>query len=202
MRLIGLTGGIASGKSAVDRLLAARGAEVIDADQLARRVAEPGEAAFAEIVERFGPGVVLPDGTLDRGRVGAIVFADPAARRDLERITHPRIAELLARQVLEALAGPAPLVVVDVPLLFEGERQGQFEGIMLVYAPVTVQLSRLVERDGLSEEAARQRIAAQLPIDEKRERANWVIDNSGTLDATSDQVDQWWQNAVLGGRSG
>ena len=196
MRLIGVTGGIATGKSTVDRLLAARGAIVIDADELAREAVRPGELALDEVAARFGPGVILPDGTLDRARLGAIVFADPNARRDLEGITHPRIAELMQEDIAAALAGPAPLVAVDVPLLFESAREGMFQGVLLVYAPRDVQLRRLRERNGLDEDAALQRLAAQLPIDEKRDRATWIIDNGDGLDATSLAVDRWWESVV------
>ena len=196
MRLIGVTGGIATGKSTVDRLLAARGAIVIDADELAREAVRPGELALDEVAARFGPGVILPDGTLDRARLGAIVFADPNARRDLEGITHPRIAELMQEDIAAALAGPAPLVAVDVPLLFESAREGMFQGVLLVYAPRDVQLRRLRERNGLDEDAALQRLAAQLPIDEKRDRATWIIDNSHGIDATARALDLWWATAV------
>jgi dephospho-CoA kinase len=196
MRLIGVTGGIATGKSTVDRLLAARGATVIDADELARQAVRPGERALEEVAARFGPGVLLPDGSLDRGALGAIVFADPDARRDLERITHPRIAELMQEDIAAALAGPAPLVAVDIPLLFESSREAMFDGVLLVYAPPAVQIRRMRERNGLDEAAAQQRLDAQLPIDEKRSRATWIIDNSDGLDATSRAVDQWWESAV------
>jgi dephospho-CoA kinase len=196
MRLIGVTGGIATGKSTVDRLLAARGAIVIDADELAREAVRPGERALDELAARFGPGVLLPDGSLDRARLGAIVFADPQARRDLERITHPRIAELMQEDIAAAIPGPAPLVAVDIPLLFESSREAMFEGVLLVYAPPEVQIRRLRERNGLDETAALQRLAAQLPIDEKRGLATWIIDNSNGLDATSRAVEEWWESAV------
>jgi dephospho-CoA kinase len=192
MRLIGLTGGIATGKSTVARMLVAHGAIVIDADELAREVVRPGEPALREVAARFGDAVIRSDGSLDRDRLGAIVFADTAARRDLEQITHPRIAELTRDRVATALAGPAPLVAVDIPLLFENGRESMFEGVLLVYAPREVQLQRLRERNALDEEAAEQRLAAQMPIDEKRDRATWVIDNSDGLDATSRDVDTWW----------
>ena len=196
MRLIGVTGGIATGKSTVDRLLAAHGASVIDADELAREAVRPGEPALDEVAARFGREVLLPDGNLDRGRLGEVVFADPEARRDLERITHPRINELIGERIATALAGPAPLVAVDIPLLFESAREAMFEGVLLVYAPPEVQVRRLRERNGLDEAAALQRLAAQLPIDEKRDRATWIIDNSDGLDATSRAVDLWWETAV------
>jgi dephospho-CoA kinase len=196
MRLIGVTGGIATGKSTVDRMLAAHGATVIDADQLAREAVRPGERTLDEVAARFGRDVIRPDGTLDRSRVGEIVFADTEARRDLERITHPRIMELMQQRIAAALAGPAPLVAVDVPLLFENTREAMFEGVLLVYAPREVQLRRLHERSGLDETAALQRLAAQLPIDEKRDWATWIIDNGDGLDATSLAVDRWWESVV------
>jgi dephospho-CoA kinase len=196
MRLIGVTGGIATGKSTVDRLLAAHGASVIDADELAREAVRPGEPALDAVAARFGREVLLPNGNLDRGRLGEVVFADPEARRDLERITHPRINELMGERIASALAGPAPLVAVDIPLLFESAREAMFEGVLLVYASPEVQVRRLRERNGLDEAAALQRLAAQPPIDEKRDRATWIIDNSDGLDATSRAVDLWWETAV------
>jgi dephospho-CoA kinase len=196
MRLIGVTGGIATGKTTVDRMLAAHGATVIDADELAREVVRPGEPALEEVATRFGSDVIRPDGSLDRTRLGRLVFADSEARRDLERITHPRIMELMRERIAAALAAPAPLVAVDIPLLFEKQREGMFEGVLLVYAPRDVQLRRLRERNGLDQAAALQRLAAQLPIDEKRERATWIIDNSEGLDATARAVDLWWEAAV------
>lgn len=196
MRLIGLTGGIASGKSTVDRMLVARGAAVIDADDLAREAVRPGEPALDAIVERFGKDVLQPDGSLDRGRLGAIVFADADARHDLDAITHPRIAELMRERIAAALDGEAPLVVVDIPLLFENARESMFEGVLVVYAPADVQVERLRERNGLDEAAALQRLAAQLPIEEKRARATWVIDDSGDMDATARAVAAWWDLVV------
>jgi dephospho-CoA kinase len=196
MRLIGLTGGIATGKTSVATMLAARGATVIDADALAREAVLPGETTLARVVQRFGKGVLLADGALDRRRLGEIVFADAAARHDLERITHPRIIELSQQRIAAGLASDTPLVAVDIPLLYEGERESTFPGVLVVYAPPEVQMQRLRERNGLDEAAARQRLDAQLPIDEKRRRATWVIDNSGELDATERQVDAWWAAVV------
>jgi dephospho-CoA kinase len=196
MRLIGVTGGIATGKSTVGRMLAAHGATVIDADELAREAVRPGEPTLDAVAARFGRDVILPDGSLDRARLGEIVFADPVARRDLEGITHPRILELTQERVAAALASAAPLVAVDIPLLFENAREAMFEGVLLVYAPPEVQLRRLRERNGLDEAAALQRLAAQLPIDEKRDRATWIIDNAAGLDATARAVDMWWETVV------
>jgi dephospho-CoA kinase len=177
-------------------MLEARGATVIDADALARETVQPGEPALDAIIERFGQDVIQAGGTLDRARLGAIVFADADARHDLDRITHPRIAELTRERIATALAGDAPLVVVDIPLLFENSREALFEGVLVVYAPAEVQVRRLRERNGLDETAALQRLTAQLPIDEKRARATWVIDNSGDSAATERAVAAWWDEVV------
>src|ERR1700730_6452360 len=196
MRLIGLTGGIATGKSTVARMLAERGATVIDADELARRVGETGQPAYAALVERFGAEVVNPDGTLDRGRLGAVVFADPNARRDLERITHSRIGDLMQQRIADAFAHDAPVAVVDIPLLYEATRADMFEGVLLVYACRADQLRRMVSRDGFSEAEATARLDAQLPIDSKRNLATWVIDNGGDLRDTERQVAAWWGEEI------
>ena len=198
MHLIGLTGGIATGKSTVAAELARHGATVIDADALAREVVEPGERALEEIAARFGSGVITADGHLDRAALGAIVFADPDARRDLERITHPRVRDLMQRRIAAALAADADLIVAEVPLLFETQSEALYEGVMLVYAPEDVELERLMTRDGIDEAAARRRLAAQLPIETKRERATWIIDNGATIDATQDQVARWWDMLAAG----
>ncbi|HEY2706024.1 MAG TPA: dephospho-CoA kinase [Candidatus Dormibacteraeota bacterium] len=196
MRLIGLTGGIATGKSTVARLLAGRGAAVVDADLLAREVVAPGSPALEEIASAFGPGVLTAAGELDRPGLAAVVFADPARRRILEEITHPRIAALMGRRIAAGLESGAPLVVADIPLLFEGGRTGLVEGVMLVDAPEDVQLRRLMLRDGLDEAAARARVAAQMPLGEKRRLATWVIDNGGTPESTAAQVGDWWERWV------
>jgi dephospho-CoA kinase len=196
MRFIGLTGGIATGKSTVAALLATRGAVVVDADVLAREALVPGAPAFDEVVAAFGPGVLGESGTVDRGALGAVVFADPQRRAELERITHPRINALMQERILEALQSGAPLVVADIPLLFERRREDAFEGVLLVYAPAAIQLERIRERDGLDDLDAQRRLVAQLPIEEKRARATWVIDNGGTREATKAQVDDWWSKVV------
>lgn len=198
MHLIGLTGGIATGKSTVAALLSERGATVIDADALARDVVAPGQPALDEIRARFGDGVIAADGSLNRPSVAGIVFNDVTARRDLERITHPRVRELMQRRIAGALAADATLVVADVPLLFETNSERLYEGVMLVYAPPEVQTARLMARGGLDEHAAGARVAAQMPIDAKRERATWVIDNSGSLVDTEQQVSRWWDALVAG----
>ena len=142
--------------------------------------------------------MVDADGALDRAALGAIVFADPGARLELERLTHPAVIELMQQQIGEAAARDAPVVVVDVPLLFETGREELFEGTLLVYAPPETQLRRMLARDGLDAADAQQRINAQLPIDDKRLRATWVIDNGGDIAATESQVQAWWGEAIGG----
>jgi dephospho-CoA kinase len=196
VKLIGLTGGIASGKSAVARMLRARGVPVIDADQLARDVVAPGTDGLRAIVERFGAGVLLDDGTLDRKKLGAVVFGDDAARRDLNAITHPRVAQL-AMEKLEALrASGAPVAVYEVPLLFENNLEGMMDATVLVAARDDVQLARLMARDGIDEAAARARMNAQMPLAEKRKRATFVLENDGTLGDAERQLDEIWSRVA------
>jgi len=199
MRLIGLTGGIASGKSTVAALLSRRGAVVVDADALAHEVLLPDGPAFDDVVARFGREVLDGTGAVDRSALGDIVFADSALRADLERITHPRINTLMQERLAAALDSGAPLVVADIPLLFERDLESAFDGTMLVYVPPAVQLRRLRDRDGLDDMSAQRRIVAQLPIDDKRARATWIIDNAGDVDATAAQVDAWWDAVVADG---
>lgn len=196
VRLIGLTGGIATGKSTVASMLAARGAAVVDADRAAHEVVQPGTPGFDEVVARFGDAVLDRDGAVDRSALGALVFSDREARATLEAITHPRIRTLVAERTVEALRGDARLVVVDVPLLFEGGRRGDFEGVLLVYAPAAEQLRRVRDRDGLDDLAALRRIGAQMPIDDKRSLATWVVDNTGSRDETAAQVARWWEDVT------
>lgn len=193
MHLVGLTGGIGSGKSTVARLLAERGAVVVDADQVAREVVEPGEPALAEIAERFGAGV-LDDGRLDRPALAAIVFGDEDARRDLEAITHPRIGERIATRIGEAQAaeeadGRTRVVVVDHPLLVESGSASGYATVIVVEAPVEVRVQRLVEHRGMAEEDARARIAAQADDATRRAAATHVVDNSGEPEDLAPQVD-------------
>jgi dephospho-CoA kinase len=196
MRLIALTGGIATGKSTVAAMLAERGAVIVDADRLAREVVEPGQPGFDEVVARFGTHILGPAGAIDRATLGAVVFADSAARRDLEAITHPRIGALMQERIAAAVASDAALVVADIPLLFERGRDSGFAETMLVYAPRDVQLRRLRIRDGLDPAAAEQRLDAQMPIEDKRARSTWVIDNSGERAQTAALVDAWWREVV------
>ena len=188
---VGLTGGIGSGKSTVARLLAEQGALVIDADQLAREVVEPGEPALTEIIERFGPQVVASDGSLDRGALAAIVFADTAALSDLNAITHPRIAQRTA-ELIEAAADDA-VVVYDVPLLVENNATDGWDAVIVVEADHQVRVHRLIER-GLSPEDIEARMSRQASDEERRAVADVLIVNSGDLDDLRDQVTRSWNS--------
>ena len=187
--LVGLTGGIASGKSVVSRQLVALGCRLVDADVLAREVVAPGEPAWRAIVEEFGREVLGPDDQLDRKRLGAIVFADPARRKALEAITHPAI--LTRRQAILdtwAAAGFDGLVVLDIPLLVEVGAATHVDRVVVVYAEREVQLERLMSRDRFEPAEAERRVGSQMPLAEKVRYAHYVVDNSGTPDETAAQV--------------
>jgi len=190
--ILGVTGGIAGGKSTVVALLADLGARVISADQLSRELVEPGRPALKALVARFGKAILNPDGTLDRAGLGAQVFADPQARRDLEAILHPAIAELSRQRLQDAVQqmGPDGLVVYEAPLLFEAHAEDRVDQVLTVTVDEAVQLQRLMQRDQCDETAARQRIAAQMPQAEKARRADYVIDNSADLTRLKTQVEQ------------
>jgi dephospho-CoA kinase len=193
-RTVGVTGGIASGKSAVARLLEELGARTIDFDLLARHVVEPDKPAWREIVEEFGEQVLEDDRTIDRAALGDIVFADPEKRRQLEAMTHPRIREQYAREVAAICAeDPGAVIVAVVPLLIENNLQGMFDHLVVVHVPETTQIERLMRRDRLTREGAVARLRAQMPIDDKVAYADSTIDNSGTLDATRQQVVELWE---------
>ena len=178
MRLVGLTGGIATGKSTFAAALRDAGVQVVDADQLARAVVAPGAPALAAISAGFGPGVLTPDGSLDRAALGRLVFADPPARQRLEAITHPAIrAAMVAETTRLAEAGHA-LAFYDTPLLYEVGLDGAMALVVVVFAPPERQLERLARRDGLARAEAEARLAAQWPIARKVERADVVIDNA------------------------
>ena len=194
MKVLGLTGGIASGKSTVSRLLAEAGARIIDADVLARQVVTPGRPAFQAVVDHFGSGILKSDGTIDRDRLAAEVFADPGQKAALERIVHPAVAEEMAARLAEIEAtAPESVVVLDVPLLFEAGMDAGLDLVVVVDAPEAVQLERLIQRSGLSRSEALARIGAQMPMAEKRRRADVVIDNSGALASTRSQVAALWR---------
>jgi dephospho-CoA kinase len=189
MFMVGLTGGIGSGKSTVARLLEARGAVVVDADVIARQVVEPGSPALAKLVERFGPDIVRPDGCLDRAALAEKAFATDDDRKDLEAITHPAIGEEFLRQV--AAAPPGSVVVHDVPLLVESTGGRVYGAVIVVEAPLEVRLARLEER-GIPGDDAQRRIALQASDEERRKVATWVVDNAGDLAALEAQIDRIW----------
>lgn len=197
-RVVGLTGGIGTGKSVVARMLADLGAAVIDADKLAREVVAPGTAGLAAIVERFGPEVLDAAGGLDRRAVGRRVFEDDEARRALEAIIHPRVAALAAERLAGALEAGAPLVVYDVPLLYENRLEQHLPAVVVVSASPAIQRARIAARDQLPAEEIEARIRAQLPLEEKVRRADHVIDNEGDLERTRAQVEALFR-ALTGG---
>lgn len=181
MLLVGLTGGIASGKSTVARLLERRGAVVIDADVLARRAMDPGTVGHTAVIRRFGPEVVATDGRIDRAALAARVFVDPAARRDLEAIVHPEVARLFVESV-EPFRRSDRIVVYVVPLLLEAGLEDAFDVIVAVEAPEDVRTKRLVRERGMTEEEAHSRMAAQLSDEVRARAATYVLDNGGSLE--------------------
>jgi dephospho-CoA kinase len=189
MKLIGLTGGIATGKSTVSTMLREAGLPVIDADELAREVVEPGQPALAEIALRF-PGVLTPDGRLDRTKLGARIFSDPAERAALAAITHPRIQALAMDRTAALAARGVPVAIYDAALLIENKLHEGMDGVILVTCPLEAQLARLMSRNALTEADAKLRIASQMSVDQKRPFATWLIDNGGTLEATRAQVEK------------
>ncbi|WP_448608036.1 dephospho-CoA kinase [Geodermatophilus sp. URMC 60] len=193
MLRIGLTGGIGSGKSTVAGLLAARGARIVDADRIAREVVEPGTPGLEAVVAAFGPGVLAPDGALDRPALAAVVFADPDARRRLDGIVHPLVRARAAELV--AATPPDAVVVQDVPLLVETGQAGSYDLVLVVEADPGTRVRRLVGR-GLSEDDARARIAAQATDEQRRAVADVVLDNSGTVEELEAQVERFWAERV------
>ncbi|MET1044287.1 MAG: dephospho-CoA kinase [Microbacteriaceae bacterium] len=196
MQLIGLTGGIASGKSLVASRLAELGAVHIDADKLAREVVEPGMPALQRIAEEFGDQILNTDGTLNRGALGSIIFTDAAKRELLNTITHPAIQELGRERVAAATAeNPDAIIIYDIPLLVEGGRQAstRFDLIVVVHAATETRLRRMVELRGLSRAEATQRLNAQAGDTDRLAVADIVIDNNGTVAETLQQVDALWR---------
>ncbi|NII39687.1 dephospho-CoA kinase [Curtobacterium flaccumfaciens] len=199
MRIIGLTGGIAAGKSTVSQRFAAHGAVVVDADQLARDAVAPGSPGLQAVRERFGNTVIAPDGSLDRPALGAVVFADPEARKALEAITHPEVWRL-AQQRFDAAeaADPDAVVVYDVPLLAEaqGTRPLRFDAVVVVDAPAAVRIERLVEHRGMPRDDAERRVAAQASDADRLALADHVVDATGTLEQTLRSADEVWARLV------
>ena len=187
--MVGLTGGIGSGKSTVSSLLEEKGAVVIDADRIVHEVQAPGGAAYQPIVERFGPEIVREDGSLDRKKLAAIVFSDPAALADLNKITHQLVTQEIAGR-MAAEAETDHVVILDVPLLVESGRSDML-GMIVVDCPVDVAVARAVAR-GMDEADVRRRIAAQASREDRLARADFVVDNSGSLDDLRREVDRAW----------
>ncbi|MBI5568785.1 MAG: dephospho-CoA kinase [Desulfomonile tiedjei] len=193
MLVVGLTGGIAAGKTTVSRLFEDLGVPVICADELAREAVEPGAPALADIRRVFGPTVIDDAGGLDRVGMAKVVFQDPAKRKILEEIVHPRVAEAKEKRLGELQRAGHRIVMVDVPLLYESGWDHLFDLVIVVYAPAQVQLERLMQRDHMPLEEARSRLDAQMPIEDKRKLADRVVDNSGTPEQTRAQVQRTWE---------
>ncbi|MBI2972442.1 MAG: dephospho-CoA kinase [Armatimonadetes bacterium] len=196
MKVIGLTGGIATGVSTVAKIFRELGAIVIEADKIAREVVVPGTDVHRKIVEAFGKEILNPDGTIHRQRLGQIVFTDATARRKLNRITHPSIRRRIQEEVEQiGEQRPDAIVLIDVPLLLDTTGPDTFEmdGVIVVTADGDRQIDRLMNRDGLSREDAERRLAAQRPAAEKAEEADWVVDNSGSVEETRRQVEGLWK---------
>ncbi len=192
--VLGVTGGIASGKTTVSAMLAELGSPLIDFDVLARQVVEPGEPALESIAGYFGKEILQADGTLDRKRLSAIVFNDPVKRKMLESCTHAAIFEEYLTKVSTIAAGkPGAIIQVAVPLLMELRLQSMFDKVLVVYVTPAQQVARLAARDGIGESEAANILKSQLPIDEKVGQADYVIDNGGTLEKTRQQVEALWQ---------
>ena len=190
MLRVGLTGGIGAGKSEVSRRLASYGAVVIDADAVAREVVAPGTPGLAEVVQAFGPEVLRSDGTLDRDRLGELVFADESLRMKLNAITHPRVGERMAE--LERQAGGAPVIVHDVPLLAENHLAGSFDEVVVVDVPPRIQAERLARERGMSKDQAEARMGAQASREERLAVATILVDNSGSLAELDREVGELW----------
>ena len=192
MYLIGLTGGIASGKSTVSQMLSELGAFIIDADKLSREVTQPGKPAWREIIEKFGQDIIQENGEIDRKHLGQLVFVDRQARTELEQITHPRIEAAAKAAIAAANAGGYAVIVLDAPLLIEVGWHTKVDAVWVVYVDEQTQLTRLMLRDKCGEEAARSRMKAQLALPEKLKYADVVINNSDTIEITKKNVRKAW----------
>ncbi len=197
--IIGLTGSIASGKSTVSKMLEELGYPIIDADLVARQVVEPGSETLMEIEALFGPEAIRDDGTMDREKVGALIFSDPAKRKQLNDIIHPAIRSEMLRQKSVFMADGHRTIVMDIPLLFESKLQHFVDKVLVVSVSEENQLARLMERNGLNEKDARARISSQLPMSVKEGGADAVITNNGTIEETARQLErileQWGESS-------
>lgn len=190
MKLVGLTGGIASGKSTVAKILQSLGAAIVNADDLAREVVEPGHEAWKEIVASFGADILQSDQTLDRQKLRALIFNQPEARKRLESIIHPRVRALAEERIRQYAAAGYPVVIYEVPLLFEGNLQEWLRPVILVACGVETQTARLQKRDHLTATDAEKHIAAQMSLKDKRRLADYVIENNGSLEDLERQTRQ------------
>jgi dephospho-CoA kinase len=198
--IAGLTGGIASGKSTVAAMLAAAGARIVDADRIAHQVVDKGQPAYDDIVRHFGPAILKPDGQIDREALGDIVFNDKDAKQALNDIVHPRVNGVMQQYIHQlAREHPQDPVILDIPLLIESGWHTVLPVVILVYVPEVVQQTRLMTRDGLTATDAMARIRAQMPIDAKRAHADYIIDNTGTLEDTQRQVLAVYEKICAGG---
>ncbi|WP_050181149.1 dephospho-CoA kinase [Domibacillus robiginosus] len=189
--IIGLTGGIASGKSTVSDMLKEKGFPVIDADIAARAVVEPGQPALQKIADTFGRDILSSDGTLNREKLGSVIFHDEEKRKQLNEIVHPAVRAWMMAEKDKAIDKGHKTIVFDVPLLFESKLTWMADRTLLIYVAPPIQLERLMKRNGYTEEEASARIASQMPIEEKKELADDIIDNSGTKEETAKQLEQW-----------
>lgn len=190
MLVVGLTGGIATGKTTIATMFAARGAAVVDADRIAHALQEPGQPCYHRIVETFGKAILDTQGQIDRRRLGARIFADPDARRRLESILHPAIREACRQAIRAAEVSGYAVCVVDAALILETGQQGRYDALVVVTAPREVQVDRLVRNRTLTEAEAQQRLQSQWSTEAKAALADFIIDNGGDLAATEDQVDR------------
>ena len=197
MKIIGLTGGIASGKSTVSRALQDLGAIIIDADEVAHAIIEPGKPAWEDIVEHFGTEVLNPDQTIDREKLGAIVFNDPARLQVLNQITHPRVGEQFKQMIKNIKSQQSDAVLfIEVPLLYETHMDRICDEVWVVWVDEETQIQRLMKRDGLSREDALKRIDAQMSLDEKARRADVVIDNRFSIEETIETATRYYNNII------
>jgi dephospho-CoA kinase len=198
MLKVGLTGGIASGKSMVSEIFASLGAKILDADEVAREVLLPGQPAWTRLRQAFGEEFFHPDGTVKRKQLRKLVFADPEKRKQLNAIVHPEVVkEINRRSESWSSSDQADVLLVDVPLLLEVGVANRFDKVVVVYASESVQIKRLLQRDGISEEEAKQALNVQMPLSKKVEQADYVIDNSGRLEETQAQVEEVWQELLV-----
>jgi dephospho-CoA kinase len=188
--VIGLTGGIASGKSTVSNMIKKMGIRVVDADQIAREVVEVGKPAYDQIVKAFGSGILQADRSINREKLGGLIFSDQTKREQLNQIVHPAVRKEMINQVEDEKHRQSKAVVLDIPLLFESKLTYMVDQTILVYVDEQTQLKRLMERNGYSEEEATMRIQSQLPLKEKRELADKIIDNNGSINQTEEQLHQ------------